>query len=96
MLLRHNRGEDTVKTTERTEALQQALDSFHVLFEQISSDGRSRRIVSERFKSFLEGVYSFLRLEKEPEDREDHPDGIDALNAMGICCGKKIPEYTAG
>ena len=89
MLLRHNRGEDTVKTTERTEALQQALDSFHVLFEQISSDGRSRRIVSERFKSFLEGVYSFLRLEKEPENREDHPDGIDALNAMGICCGKK-------
>ena len=68
--------------------LQKALDSFHVLFETLSPEGNSRIIVSERFHSFLEALYTFLRLEKSPCRDETLPDGTDALNTLGTLCGK--------
>ena len=69
--------------------LQKALDSFHVLFETLSPDGKERVIVSERYSSFLKALYTFLRLEKNPCTDETLPDGTDALNVMGSLCGQK-------
>jgi len=76
-----------------------AAASFNVLFEQMDAEGTGMKVVSARYRAFLEMLRIYLR--KERFERENplpdtaavfcagEPDTVDALNALAQLCGTR-------